>query len=126
MHIILADQNQKARWALMTVLREEPDLEIIGQAENLDELLQLALDTPADLILLDKKLAGDQTKFLISNLHAIKPRPIVLVMSSNAEDGRLMLKAGADAFVSKGDRPDWLLNTLRNYAKRNQEKAKPN
>lgn len=125
MHIILADQNQKARWALMTVLREEPGLEIVGQVQDLDELLQIAVDATADLILLDKKLAGDQIKFLISYLHALEPRPIVLVMSSDAEDGGFMLKAGADAFVSKGDRPDWLLNILRNYAKRNQEKARP-
>ncbi len=125
MDIILADQNQKARWALTTVLRDDPDLEIIGQVEDVDTLLQMVLDVTADLILLDKKLAGDQIKFLISNLHALEPRPVVLVMSSDAEDGRLMLNAGADAFVSKGDRPDWLLDILHNYAKRNQEKARP-
>lgn len=125
MDIILADQNQKARWALTTVLQDDPDLEIIGQVEDVDTLLQMVVGVTADLILLDKKLAGDQIKFLISSLHALEPRPVVLVMSSDAEDGRLMLNAGADAFVSKGDRPDWLLDILRNYAKRNQEKARP-
>jgi hypothetical protein len=26
-----------------------------------------------------------------------------------------MLKAGADVFVSKGDEPEWLLETLKKY-----------
>jgi hypothetical protein len=47
-------------------------------------------------------------------------------MSSNNEDSRFMLKAGADAFLSKGERPDWLLTVLRQYASRtpgNSEKV---
>ncbi len=121
MRIILADKNQKTVWALITVIQEEPAMEIVGEAENSEELLQMAENIPVDLILLDRKLADDPIKSLISELHAIEPRPIVLVMSSDAEDSRLMLNAGADAFVSKGDRSDWLLDILRSYAMRIQK-----
>jgi DNA-binding NarL/FixJ family response regulator len=38
-------------------------------------------------------------------------------MSSDFETSRSVLKAGADAFVSKGDEPDWLLEKLHQYAK---------
>jgi len=38
-------------------------------------------------------------------------------MSSNPEYGRKYLKAGADAFVSKTDQPEWLFETLRKSAK---------
>ena len=55
---------------------------------------------------------------LIASLHALKPRPIVIVMSSGFEYSRMLLMAGADAFVSKGDPPNWLLQTLRRFAKR--------
>jgi DNA-binding NarL/FixJ family response regulator len=125
MRIILADKNQKTVWALITVIQEEPAMELVGEAENSEELLQMAENATVDLILLDRKLAGDPIKSLISELHAIEPRPIVLGMSWDAEDGRLMLNAGADAFVSKGDRPDWLLDILRGYAKRIQKTGKP-
>ena len=30
----------------------------------------------------------------------------------------MLLKAGADAFVSKSDQPDWLLETLKNFENR--------
>jgi DNA-binding NarL/FixJ family response regulator len=125
MRIILADKNQKTVWALITVIQEEPAMKLVGEAENSEELLQMAENATVDLILLDRKFAGDPIKSLISKLHAIEPRPIVLVMSSDAEDGRLMLNAGADAFISKGDRPDWLLDILRSYAKRIQKTGKP-
>jgi len=52
---------------------------------------------------------------LIASLHALEPRPIVIVMSSEIEYSRVLLKAGADAFVSKGE-PDWLLEKLHRYA----------
>jgi hypothetical protein len=39
-------------------------------------------------------------------------------MSSELENGRKLLKAGADAFVSKADQPDWLLETLHMYGNR--------
>jgi CheY-like chemotaxis protein len=44
-------------------------------------------------------------------------------MSSNSEDSRMALRAGADAFVSKEDQPEWLLITLRKYAKQTKLKG---
>jgi hypothetical protein len=43
-------------------------------------------------------------------------------MSAKSEQGNMLLKAGADAFVSKGDQPDWLLETLQKYEKRFKKK----
>jgi hypothetical protein len=41
--------------------------------------------------------------------------PFVIVMSSEFEYSRMLLKAGADAFVSKGDEPEWLVDRLYKY-----------
>lgn len=118
MRIILADHHRQALWALKTTLQEESELEIVGEVMDSERLLMLAENAAADLVLVDRKLPGDPIKDLISRLQTLEPRPIIIVMSSNPEDSRLMLKAGADAFVSKGDQPDWLLEALRQYAKR--------
>ncbi len=121
MRIILADHNQKTLWALIVMLQEEPGLEIVGKAEDAQGLRAVAEHVAADLILLDMKLAVGRIDPVIGELHALLPRPIVAVMSSQVEDGRMALQAGADVFVSKGDRPDWLLAMLRGYAQRLQE-----
>ncbi len=78
----------------------------------------MAENRAADLFLVDRELPGAFIEDLIARLHALEPRPIVIVMSSGFEYSRMLLQAGADAFVSKGDPPNWLLQTLRKYAER--------
>ncbi len=116
MRVVLADHNPNALWALKIILDEEPDIEVAGEATDAQQVQTVAKRAGAELLLLDKQLPGLPIERLIASLHALVPQPIVVVMSKNHEDSRLMLRAGADAFVSKGDPPDWLLVTLRQYA----------
>lgn len=116
MRIVLADNHRQALWALRTTFNEEPGFEIVGEAKDAACLLMLAETGGVDLVLIDRKLPGMPIEELISILHDLEPRPIVIVMSSNSDDSPRMLRAGADGFVSKGDRPHWLLETLQRYA----------
>jgi hypothetical protein len=43
-------------------------------------------------------------------------------MSSEFENSRKLLKAGADAFVSQGDEPAWLLEVLQNFESRSKNR----
>jgi DNA-binding NarL/FixJ family response regulator len=124
MRIILADHHPQALWALKTTLQERQEFTIIGDAEDTEGLLALALADTPDLVLVDSDLPGEPMEDLISELHLCKPRPAVVVMSSKLDYGRMMLKAGADAFVSKGDQPDWLLLTLKRFEQRLQMKRR--
>jgi DNA-binding NarL/FixJ family response regulator len=121
MRIIVADHNRKTLWALRTLLDEESDIEVVGEAQNRQELQVLAKELSADLILLDSRLCGREAKALIRELHALQPKPLVIAMSSDNEDGRTLLRAGADVFISKGEEPVWLLDTLRRYTNRNSQ-----
>jgi len=125
MHILLADHHANALWALKTLLQEEPGLEVVGEAVDGENLINLSEMHHPDLILIDRDLPGSPIEDLIAMLHRTVPKPTVIVMSSNPEHGRLLLKAGADAFVSKGEQPDWLLDILRSYRKRAQNKEVP-
>jgi two-component system response regulator FimZ (fimbrial Z protein)/two-component system response regulator EvgA len=117
MRIILADHHPQALWALKTLLQEEPQFDLIGEAVEAESLLLLAEKHTADLVLVDKERPGSPIEDLIVCLHALEPRPIVMVMSSETESSRMLLKSGADAFVSKGD-SDWLLEILDKYVER--------
>ncbi len=125
MHILLADHHANALWALKTLLQEEPGIEVVGEAVDGESLINLSKTLYPDLILIDRDFPGRPIEDLIAALHQIQPRPVVVAMSSDPEHGRLLLRAGADAFVSKGEQPDWLLQTLRNYKKRTQKKEAP-
>ena len=118
MRMILADHHKHSLWALKTVLEEQPEFELIGVVEDAQHLFELAKESNADLFLVDRKLPGISIEDLIAALHAITPKPLVIVMSSGYEYSSMVLKAGADAFVSKGDQPDWLLETLHKFETR--------
>ncbi len=118
MRVILADHHVSTLWALTMLLHEQPDFDLIGEAVSVDELITVASEQTADLILVDKDLPGGPIEDLITALHAIEPKPIVIAMTSELGYGRRLLSAGADAIVSKNDQPEWLLMTLRRYAHR--------
>jgi DNA-binding NarL/FixJ family response regulator len=122
MRIILADHHPQALWALKTTLQENTKFEITGEATNAEDLLALAAENPPDLALIDWELPGRSIEELITDLHACKPKPTVVVMGSKPEYGRMLLKAGADAFVSKGDEPEWLLEALQKFERRTRKK----
>ena len=121
MRIILADHHEQPRLALTTLLKEQSEFTLLGEALDGQGLLILADECPTDVILLDSDLPGIYIENLITKLHALLPCPIVIVMSSEFENSRKFLRAGADAFVSKSDQPEWLLETLKKYNGRVKE-----
>jgi two-component system nitrate/nitrite response regulator NarL len=125
MRILLADHHAAPRWAIITLLEEQPELDLVGEAEDAQGLLWLAEQHTADLILFDSELPGVSIDDLIVRLHAIEPRPIVIVMSCEPERSREVLEAGADAFVSKADEPYWLIEGLQRYARQINQKEDP-
>jgi DNA-binding NarL/FixJ family response regulator len=129
MRIILADHHAQPRLALKLMLEEQAEFDLIGEAVDAQSLLALAEKQSPDLLLVESELPGNPIEDLIASLHALEPRPIVIVLSSELGCSRKMLKAGADAFASKGDQPDWLLDILYKYEKQlnrsvNSQKAK--
>jgi DNA-binding NarL/FixJ family response regulator len=125
MRILLADHHPQALWALKLSLETMLEMDVIGEATDAETLCALVAGSPPDLALVDWELPGKPIEDLIKELHESQPRPIVVVMGSQPEYGRMVLRAGADAFVSKSDQPDWLLQILHKYARRTQKKAKP-
>jgi DNA-binding NarL/FixJ family response regulator len=125
LNILLADNHANALWGLKMLLQEEPGIEVIGEAVDGESLINLSEKHHPDLILMDRDLPGGQIEDQIAALHQIQPKPIVVAMSSDPEQGRILLKAGADAFVSKGEQPEWLLQILRIYIKRALKKEVP-
>ena len=121
MRIILADHHAQPCWALKTLLNEQPEFEIIGEAVDGESLIGLAKKHLPDLVLVDSELPGLYIEDLIIRLHALIPPPIVVVMSSEFENSRKLLKAGADAFVSKGDEPAWMLETLQKFESKSKK-----
>ena len=53
MRILIADDQERVRFALRVLLAQQPGLEVVGEATNGEMLLVQATATAADLVLVD-------------------------------------------------------------------------
>jgi two-component system response regulator DesR len=122
-HILLADNRSKVRFALRALLRQHPDLSIAGEASDAQALVAGVEANSPDLVLLDWELQGMATAVLIAALRTACPGLRVIVLSGRPEARQAALAAGADAFVSKIDPPDKLLAAISSRAIRSAQRG---
>jgi DNA-binding NarL/FixJ family response regulator len=101
--ILLADDHAVVRRGLRFVLDAEPDLEVVAEAGDGAEAVQLGLREDVDLAVLDvsmPRLTGLQAT---RELHARRPELRVLILSMHDNEQYLYeaLKAGASGYVLK-------------------------
>jgi DNA-binding NarL/FixJ family response regulator len=107
--ILIADNQPKVRFALRVLLGRQLESSIIEEASDAVEALTEAMNICPDVILLAWDLPGRRELGLIPALRRLCPAVEIIALSGRAETRQAALKAGADAFVSKGDPPDQLL-----------------
>ena len=112
MRILLADNQPKVRFALRLLLGQEEGISVVGEAAAAEGLFTQIEATCPDLVLLDWDLPGVPMVDLLSALNNTYPALSVIALSWRLELERLVLDAGADAFISKADPPEQLLATI--------------
>jgi two-component system invasion response regulator UvrY len=119
MRILVADDHPIVRFGLKQVLASEPDLEIVGEATNGDETLELARKLEWDAAIVDFSMPGRSGLSLIEDMKKEFPTRPVLVMSMHPEHlhaGRV-LRAGGAGYINKESAPEELAVALRKVAK---------
>jgi DNA-binding NarL/FixJ family response regulator len=101
--ILLADDHALVRRGLRLVLDAEPDLEVVGEAGNGAEAIQLALGIDVDLAILDISMPRMTGLQAVAELRRRKPalRTLILSMHENERYLYESLKAGASGYVLK-------------------------
>ena len=95
MNIFLAEASSDVRLALQLSLDNESGLNVTGLAVQTEGLLAQIEVVQPDLLLLDRKLAGESLNDFMSALQKLKPRPRVIVLSINSDEEQSSLAAGA-------------------------------
>jgi DNA-binding NarL/FixJ family response regulator len=116
--VLLADSRSQVRWALRTVIREEPGLTVVGEASEAGSLLAQAWALRPDLILVEWELPGRSGPALLSDLRELGFACCVIVLGQQMESQQAALAAGADAFLSKTAAPQQVLAMLHTLADR--------
>ena len=113
MRVLVAATHPQLRWALRTVLKEEPALIVIGEASTHQDLLSQASVLRPDLILLDWDLLDRPKAGALAALRGIDAQFGIIVVSEQLDLRETAVAAGADAHLYKYDPPDQFLAALR-------------
>ncbi len=113
--ILLADDHVVMRQGLSMLLEGEDGMEIIGEAANGEEALEMARKHQPDVILMDFSMPVIDGLSATKIIHNEMPRIriIGLSMYEESEKAAEMLNAGASAYVTKSGPADVLLSTIR-------------
>jgi DNA-binding NarL/FixJ family response regulator len=111
--VLIADDCDTTRLSLKMVLSLDPGIDVVGEAANGKEAVQLTAEVQPDVVLIDGKMP------IMDGLEATRlikrqwpgTKVIVLTMSVTYQDGALA--AGADACLLKDGRSiDLLFNAI--------------
>lgn len=102
LRVLVVDDNPLIRRLLDLLLEEDGHVPI--DADSGESALAVALADPPDLVIVDEVMPGMRGSELIRALRAAHPRLAavpVIGMSGHPDGARVLLAAGATAFVSK-------------------------
>jgi len=101
--VLLVDDHAIVREGLRALLDDTESLQIVGEAADGTEALDLAHRLRPDVVLMDLKMPGIPAADAIRTIRAQYPETQVLVLTSYAEDRQVeeVLRAGALGYVLK-------------------------
>jgi DNA-binding NarL/FixJ family response regulator len=101
--ILLADDHAIVRQGLRSLLEKEPDMEVVGEAEDGRKAMQLVRELVPDIVVMDITMPNlngiDATHEIMSEFPKVKV--IALSIHSHKQFIAGMLKAGASGYVLK-------------------------
>jgi DNA-binding NarL/FixJ family response regulator len=114
-NVFIADDHALLREGLRMILSAAPDISVVGEADNGEEVLNTLPTIDADVLLLDMAMPGlsgyDVLRHLMQRNHNIA----VLVLSMYPEEQYALrfLKSGAFGYLTKESAPNQLLSAVR-------------
>jgi len=101
--VLLVDDHAVIRAGLRALINAQADLEVIGEAKDGAEALEVACQTQPDVVLLDLSMPGHGGLPAIASIRKTCPHTQVLVLTMHNDPAylRLVLAAGGAGYVVK-------------------------
>lgn len=113
--VLIADDHAIVRKGIRALLATEPDVEVVGEAENGQEAVTAALELQPDVILMDLMMPEMDGIEATRCITADQPEARILVLTSFAADDKVFpaIKAGALGYLLKDSGPEELVGAIR-------------
>ena len=115
LRVLIADDHTIVRTGVKMLLEAEDDIEVVAEAVNGHEAVDMARDCQPDVVLMDISMSGMDGLTATRLIRAENPNIRVLALTMHREDEYFfeMLEAGACGYIVKGADPDELLKAIR-------------
>ncbi|MET7638799.1 response regulator transcription factor [Streptomyces sp. NPDC005438] len=118
--VVLADDQALLRSAFRVLVDSEPDMEVVGEASNGAEAVEVTRAERADVVLMDIRMPGvdgvQATRALSADPDLAGVKVVILTTFEADDYVAESLRAGASAFLGKGAEPSELLHAIRTAA----------
>jgi DNA-binding NarL/FixJ family response regulator len=113
--ILIVDDHALFRVGIRGILAQEPDLEVVAEADDSRSALDAAFATNPDVILMDLSLPGAGGIETTQRVKRELPAAAIVVLSTEEDEDALFeaIKAGAAAFILKDVAPEDLVMIIR-------------
>ncbi|HSP36661.1 MAG TPA: response regulator transcription factor [Frankiaceae bacterium] len=118
--VLLVDDQALVRGGFGSILAGQPDIEVVGEAADGAEAVELALTTRPDVVVMDirmPRLDGIAATRLLLERHASPARVLMLTTFNQEAYVYDALQAGASGFLLKSAPPRELASAIRTVAK---------
>src|SRR5687768_6467344 len=113
--ILIADDHDVVRQGLQMFLSDDPELEIVAEARNGAEAVELAKQLRPDVILMDILMPVMDGITAITEVRKALPETEVIALTSVLEDAKVVgaVRAGAIGYLLKDTQGDELCNAIK-------------
>jgi DNA-binding NarL/FixJ family response regulator len=117
--VFLVDDQDLVRAGFRMLIEAQPDMEVVGEADDGRSALEALAVTTADVVLMDVRMPGldgvQATERLLARSDADRPPPKVVMLTTFDLDEYVFaaIRAGASGFLLKDSRPEDLLAAVR-------------
>jgi two-component system, NarL family, invasion response regulator UvrY len=113
--VAVVDDHSMVRSGLVKILKEEPDMEVIAEAEGYVPLFNSLKSAQPDVVLLDISMPGKNGLEIVKELKQTYPAIKTLMLSMHPEERFSVraIKSGACGYVTKESASDELVKAIR-------------
>ncbi len=113
--ILLVDDHPLVRERLAEIIQREPDLRVVGEAEDRRSALDLARTAAPQLVIVDLTLKNSSGLELIKDFRAQFPDIMILVVSMHDESlhAERVIHAGARGYITKQEATRKIMVAIR-------------
>lgn len=113
--ILIADDHHVVRRGLVFFLKTQKDIEVIGEAKNGQEAVEMTKSLIPDLVLMDLDMPIMDGIEATKQIKAVLPAMKIMILTSFSDQDHVIpaIEAGASGYQLKDIEPDELVRTIK-------------